>query len=164
MGVIVQIFTGIIFSVFLAAHPFYVSVCEINVNEEQKNIQVMQRIFADDFEDTLNKKYNLQLDILAMEDLSSLDSLIAAYYREHFSISLDGQPHVMNFVGSEVEEDVVWCYMEAAFKQDFKEISIHNGLLMDEIDEQNNLVHVTKNGKIKSLKLSSNKRAGTLLF
>lgn len=164
MGVFVHYFTGIVFSFFLTVHPFYVSVCEIIVVEEKKSIQVMQRIFADDLEETLNKKYNLQLDVMALKDLKATDSVLSAYYEEHFAMTLDGEKADFTYLGAELEEDVVWCYLEASYEHDFREILVHNSLLMDEFEGQNNIVHVTKGGEIKSIKLTENKQDGILKF
>jgi hypothetical protein len=157
-------FTAIVFSLFLAVHPFYVSVCEIEVKEEHKTVQVMQRIFADDLEQSLNKKYNLQLDVLVMKDLSAIDSLLGVYFAQHLWIEADGKRIKLRFLGAEAEQDVIWCYLEGQFDRLPAQWLIHNGVLMDEIESQSNIVHLTVGGKIKSLRLSSGKRQGIIKF
>ena len=57
-------FLPIVIPLFLSLfHPFHVSVCDVDFNEETKSIQLSQRIFLDDFEQALNKKYEINLII-----------------------------------------------------------------------------------------------------
>ena len=38
-------------------HPFYISVTEINQNPKEKTLEISCKLFAEDFETTLNKEY-----------------------------------------------------------------------------------------------------------
>src|SRR5438067_957342 len=60
-------------------HPFYISVTEINHNAKDKTIEISCKMFADDFEQILEKNYKTQLDIASDKDKASFDKLIPDY-------------------------------------------------------------------------------------
>ncbi len=93
-------------------HPFYVSVTEIVHNKSTGTIQVSVRIFFDDFEKALEKKYKTKVNILKPADRKALDGLIAAYIKEHLKILGNGRPLGLKYQGYEIEEDAAWCYFE----------------------------------------------------
>ncbi|MDX1427458.1 MAG: DUF6702 family protein, partial [Salegentibacter mishustinae] len=45
------------------AHEFYLSVTEIEYNNEKQSLQIITRVFIDDFEDVLNERYGADLQL-----------------------------------------------------------------------------------------------------
>ncbi|WKK75939.1 hypothetical protein QYS49_00275 [Marivirga salinae] len=135
-------------------HPFYVSITDLVYKEDAKSVQIMHKVFVDDFEQTLNKHYNVRLDILAMENTSEIDEMVKDYYSKRFAVSIDGKEKEITYIGSELEENVLWVYQEIYKVRKPKKFRITNTVLFDEFDTQSNLVHTDLGGEIKTLRLT----------
>ncbi len=141
-------------------HPFHVSVCDVEFNEEAKSIQLSQRIFLDDFEQTLNEKYRVNLVI--DDELSKVhrDSLIEVYLFESLHISVDGKEKKGIYIGNEIEGDAMWCYIEYKGVTKFKSLKIKSIVLIETFEDQANIIHFTYGDYEKSIKLDNIKTTG----
>jgi hypothetical protein len=135
-------------------HPFYVSVTEINQNAAEKSLEISVKLFADDFEHTLEKAYKAQLDITSDKDKASFDKFVPDYIAKHFALAVDGKPAKLNYVGYEKEKESVYCYFEVNNTPTAKRLDITSNLLYELTQEQINIMHITVNGKRQSSKLS----------
>jgi hypothetical protein len=154
---------GLIFTIS-GLHPFHVTVTELIYKEDDKAVQIMHKIFVDDFEQTLNKAYGVNLDILALKDTKSIDSLVSDYLSKKFSIAIDGKKEEIVYLGSELEENVLWCYQEIYKVRRPKIFRITNEVMFEEFDDQSNLVHTTLNGELKTLRLQHNEGTAEVSF
>lgn len=143
---------GLIFSIN-GLHPFHVTVTELIYKEDQKSVQVMHKIFIDDFEQTLNKAYGVNLDILAMDNTEGIDSLVSDYLSKKFKVQINGKDQELVYLGSELEDNVLWCYQEIYKVRRPKIFTITNEVMFEEFDDQSNLVHTTLNGELKTVRL-----------
>ena len=134
-------------------HPFYVSVTRIDENSKEKRLEVSCKIFTDDFEKTLRMHYKGHIDLLNPPDRSAMNSVISDYIEKHLTISVDGNPVKMQFVGYEKDEEGVECYFQVNNISVNKTIGVFNNLLFEYKPEQTNIVHVTVKGKRKSRQL-----------
>lgn len=155
-------FIAVLISNFI--HPFHVTVCEIEHDLDTKALQVSQRMFLDDLEETLHKTYNVRLDIMHPEDKSLRDSLIQDYVLKHLIITVDGKPRNRTYVGHEIEGDVMWSYVEYHGVKKLESVDITNTVFFDIYDDQSTIVHVTFNGKTKSKRLTRQKPAEHFYF
>lgn len=138
-------------------HPFYVSVTEIVHNKTTGTIQVSVRVFFDDFEKALEKKYKKKVNILKPADKKEVDGLVAAYLTDHLKLTANGKLLELKYQGYEIEEDAAWCYFETAKVSAVKQLGVDNDILFDQHTSQSNMVHVIINGKRKSSKLDNPK-------
>lgn len=136
-------------------HPFYVSVTEIVHNKNTGTVQVSVRVFFDDFEKALEKKYKKKVNIIKPVDRKELDVLIAAYIKVHLKISANGKMLNLKYLGYEIAEDAAWCYFESADAGPVKQLNIKNDLLFEQHESQSNMIHVIVDGKRKSTKLDN---------
>lgn len=154
----------IAFSSFSAFHKFYVSVTEIEYNTKAKSLQIISRVFTDDFENLLKKRYDKDLRLEAGNETPEVASYIKKYLDQKLQIRVDNKPVQINYLGKEYENDVILLYIEVTEIQDFKEISVKNEVLVDLFREQKNLVHVEHRGETKSLVLLEGNEEGSLSF
>ena len=138
-------------------HPFYVSVTEVVQHKNTGQVQVSSRIFFDDFERALEKRYKTKVNILKPADRKLVDGLIAAYIKEHLQISANGKILSLKYLGYEIEEDAAWCYFEAADAGPIKHLSIKNDILFEQHESQSNMIHAIVSGQRKSTKLDNPK-------
>ncbi|MGJ3235328.1 DUF6702 family protein [Marivirga sp.] len=145
-------------------HPFYVSITDLVYKEDTKSVQIMHKVFVDDFEQTLNKHYNVNLDILAMESTAEIDEMVKDYFSKRFAVSIDGKEQDITYIGSELEENVLWVYQEIYKVRKPKKFRITNTVLFDEFDTQSNLVHTDLGGEIKTLRLTEGDGTQEVVF
>lgn len=139
-------------------HPFYVSVTEIVHNKTTGTIQVSVRIFFDDFEKALEKKYKKNVNILKPASRKEVDELISAYIKDHLKVSANGKPVELKYQGYEIEEDAAWCYFETSKVNAVKLMNVENDILFEQHAAQSNMIHVIVDGKRKSTKLDNPKK------
>lgn len=143
-------------SIFLL-HPFHVSVMEVVHKPEERLVQVSIRIFLDDLELALRAATeNNSLDITDTTATEYLEEEIGKYVKSRFTVTTH-KNLIFNYLGFEYDQDVLWCYFEASKVKKFDELKISNKLLIEAFDDQENLIHVRKDGKVKSFRLSVSK-------
>ena len=145
------------------AHDFYVSLCEINYNRETSSLEVAVKIFSDDLEAALSAR-GVSENEQEADSSETNDVYIDRYLRR--CIRLQASDAVLNweYLGSEAELDVVWCYLEISGIREPAELTITNKLLTDIYEEQLNIVHVNVGNHKKSLLLSLNTPTKTIRF
>ncbi len=152
-------------SIFLLLHPIHLSVSEINYSEKDKALQITSRIFIDDLETSVRKKTNQpELDILKPNAGQTTDQLVSAYINDHFKIKLDGKPQKLNYLGHEIEDAAIICYIEIEKVKKFKILEVLNDIIQETHEDQSNLVHVSYQGPVKSLRLTRDKPVDILTF
>ena len=148
----------------LVMHPLHVSVTEIEMDEKDKRLEIMMRVFADDLELTLRQNLGQpDLDILGMTDLDR-DDVISLYLKDHFKIQLDGKAQKANYLGHEQDDLAFVFYIETPNVQKWKSIQIQNDIIMETYADQSNLVHVTVGETVRSLRLTKDKPVDKLSF
>ena len=156
---ILLVIGSLILSLF---HPFHVSVCDVEYDEEAKSIQLSQRVFLDDFEQALNKKYNTNLIIDDESTKVFRDSLIQIYLFESIHLRIDGKEKKRVFIGNEIEDDAMWCYIEYKGIKKFKSLEIKSTVLIETFNDQANIIHFSYGEYDKSIKLDKLKSTGTI--
>ena len=61
---------------FTAAHKYYVSVTQIDYVEDRESVQIITRIFIDDFENVLRQRYDSSLVLNDNRDEEEIDNYI----------------------------------------------------------------------------------------
>ncbi|PVX45256.1 hypothetical protein C8C85_1039 [Flavobacterium sp. 103] len=143
-GIVVALLLFFAFSISsFGVHKFYMAIYQINYAPEKKMLQVTSRIFVDDLNKTLEKKYNRKFFLgTDKETVESLD-LLKKYLAENFTIKVNGQPKTMNFLSKEMDGDVLVCYLNVKEISKINALEIYNSVLIDCFAEQQNIVHVT---------------------
>jgi hypothetical protein len=160
----------LVFGIFLLSltsfgfHKFYVAVYQINYAHEKGMLQITSRIFADDLNKALEKKYNKKLylgtDKESPEDLA----LLKKYLSEHFTIKVNGQSRPVNFLSKELEGDVLICYSSVKDIPKLKSLEVYNAVLVDWDSEQQNIAHFTVLGTKQSFLFTASSTKRMLKF
>lgn len=137
-------------------HPLYVSVTEINHNVTDKTMEVSCKIFTDDFEKGIAEVLKKKVDLIKPANQEEANKLVNEYIQKHIHIIADGKALKLEFIGFELERDVIWSYFQATNQPAApKKISVKNNILYETYDSQINMMHVTVGGKRKSYKVSN---------
>lgn len=132
-------------------HKFYVGVFQIDYVKEKKAIQITTRLFIDDLEKALHKKYKKHFYITTKDEVSDANVYIEQYLEEKLKIKVNNRIQKMTFLAKEQEDNIVICYLKIDFKEKLKELDITNNVLTDVFSEQQNLVHLNINSNKKTL-------------
>ncbi|MDX1760808.1 MAG: DUF6702 family protein [Christiangramia sp.] len=148
------VFILILFSSFtMKDHETYLSVTEIEYNKEAQSIQIISRVFIDDLENVLSKRYQQEIGMSYKEDLEKNKALIQKYIDKKLKISVDGKEQKLKLLGSKFDADQVVLFIEATGVKSFKDVEVENLILTDLFDSQKNIVHVKKDKTIESMLL-----------
>lgn len=134
-------------------HPFHVSVTEINHNAKDKTLEISCKIFTDDFEDALTRKYKTKIDLVQPRDKPAMDKLVNDYINSHLAIKADNKTAVMNYIGFEVENEAVYVYLQVNDVATVKKAEVTNSVLHDVFTDQTEIIHFIENGNRKSVKI-----------
>lgn len=145
-------------------HPFYISLTEIRFNEQNKSLEISQKIFWDDLEVALGDMYGTKINFLNPQNPEDLDKMIEEYLLKHNQIIVNNQKVKLVYVGYEVEEDAAWFYLEALRVSNPKRVEIKSDILIEHFPGQQNIVNFFVANKPKSLILQKGKESGTLSF
>jgi hypothetical protein len=143
-------------------HPFYVSITDMHYNAKESSIQIAQRLFWDDLEVALSRKYNVAVDIVAQKPDGKLDDLIQEYLLVHNEIYLNGKKQKIEYIGYEIEEDVAWFYMHIENAPKPSTVRIFNSVLTDYFPEQKNIGNFYLSDRPKSVITDKRKPDKTL--
>jgi len=147
------LFKWLLVASVLAAHPFYVSVTEINHNAKEKTLEISCKMFAEDLEKVLETDYHQKVDLSDEKQHETNNRLIRDYLQKHLSVKVNGKDTPLALIGFEKENEALWGYLDADSILLVKKIEVTNTLLHDFSRDQINLVHVIENGVRKSTKL-----------
>jgi hypothetical protein len=139
-----------------SVHKFYMAIYQINFAPEKKMLQITSRIFLDDLNKGLEKKYNKKAFLGSDKESAEDVNLLKKYLAENFTIKVNGQTKTMNFLSKEMDGDVLVCYLNVKEISKINAIEIHNSILIDCFPEQQNITHVTVLGDKKSILFTDN--------
>ena len=161
---ILNTFIGLFFLMLMSfgVHKFYVSIYQINYAPEKKMLQITSRIFIDDLNEILHKKYNKKTFIGESNEAPEDVVLMKKYILEHFSIKVNGQQKAINYLSKELEGNVVICYYNVKEISKIKTLEIQNTALFDLNSEQQNIIQTNFNGNKQSLLLTNDNIKGML--
>lgn len=136
-------------------HPFHVSVSDIKYKEDKKAIQISTRIFLDDLEMALRAYTgNEKLDILDQGSWDFINTNLEKYLLDRMKLwDEKGREYELNYIGAEIEEDVMWCYIEIEKVKKLEQVKVWNSILHEVWSDQENLVHFRAFDKVQSARL-----------
>lgn len=132
-----------------SSHKFYVSISQVDLNRDTRSLEISMRVFTHDLIDAIKgDKEDLLLLGSDKENPEAAD-IIVKYLNDNFAI-LQGKHNLdFNFIGFELENDIIWMYLEVPFKK-FSDFQIENKLIMDLYPDQKNIVNFRDSGSTKS--------------
>ena len=93
-------------------HKYYLSLTQIEYNENEKSLQVIINVFMDDIELALNKDYSIDLNLTTKKEPKNVDQYFKKYLKEKLSFKYKDNDLTFNYLGKEYEGDLVYFYLE----------------------------------------------------
>lgn len=163
-AIFLSIILILLFSSFIPLHKYYLSLTEVTINSKKHTLDVSSKLFIDDFESELGKIENKKIDLSIALKSKEVEQLLFNYLNKNFKINVGGKLQKLEYVGYEIENDAIWCYMEVAHFKEKGTISILNTLLYERFPEQSNLINITWDGVSKTAKLSNPEKLAEFIF
>lgn len=145
-------------------HDFHVSITNAELNESTNSLQISMKLFTEDLEDAIKDEHQIELKLEDEKEYPQADSLIFAYVTRHFWIKSGGEKLNMNFVGRELEQDIVFIYLEVADMPGVNTLSVSNTIFFDRFDDQSNIVNIEIGSDLESAFLEKSNPKKTLKF
>ena len=147
-----------------ADHKFYVSTTNIEYVPQKQSIQIITKIFIDDIEDVLQKRYDPSISIATTKEKEKDVAYMKQYILQKLKISVNGKPATLHYIGREYDIDVVNAYIEITGVKQLNSIEVKNEVLMDLFEEQQNIIHIRTPETRRSFILDSDNPKDMLNF
>jgi len=156
------LFVAIISCFAFTTHKFYTAIYQINFVPKKKEVQITTRIFVDDLNEALEKKFR-QKTFLGSDNETSEDvDFLKKYLSEKFTLKINGQKKPMLFLSKEVEDNILICYLKCVAISKITTIDVQNTIITEVHSEQQNIIQAHFNNKKSSLLLDAENYKGML--
>ena len=149
---------------FVPVHKYYLSLTEVQINTQKHTLDLSCKLFIDDLESVLGKIENKKIDLSLSVKSKEVEQLLFNYLNKNFKINVGGKLQKLEYVGYEIENDAIWCYLEVSHFKEKGTVSILNTLLYESFPEQSNLINITWDGVSKTAKLSNPDKLAEFVF
>jgi hypothetical protein len=143
-------------------HKFYVSIYQINYASEKKMLQITSRLFVDDVNAVLYKKFGKKTFLGEKNESQEDVNLMKKYILDNFSLKVNGQLKPINYLSKEMEGNVIICYYNIKDISKIKSLEVKNSALIELNSEQQNIIQSTIYGEKQSLLLTEETLSGML--
>lgn len=165
MSKIIQNIVFLVLFVMLTSmgiHKFYTSIYQINYVPQKKMIQITSRIFIDDLNNALEKRFHTKSFIGTNKETPQDEQVMKTYLAEKFSLKVNGTLKPMSFRSKEIEANVLICYFRITDIPKITKLEIENSALTELNSDQQNIIQANISGEKQSLLLTSENFKGML--
>lgn len=106
---------------------------------DEKTFEVSFKIFWDDFETIIQKKYGVYLKLTQADERKDKEMYFSKYISDHFIVKADGKLIEGNYKKGEIRDKSIWLYYSYPCSPDTKRMEVEDKLMMDMFDDQTNL-------------------------
>jgi hypothetical protein len=146
-------------TLFSFLHPVHVSLLNIDIEPDTGNIQIVFKLFSDDFERIILQKYNVQLNITQKVDPGEQIETVNKYIKESFEMVINGKKiENWEFVRNELDDLAIWLFYSSKYTGNIESVSLKDEVMMDLFDNQTNLVIFTYGDKQNGYRLNNKNR------
>lgn len=144
------------------AHPFYVSICQVDFNKLKGTLEISIKVFADDLLLGLKTAGSSKIYLGEKQENPDTDKYIFDYLKSTLKFTVNDKSEEYIFVGREMQSDVIWIYLEINNIKELRKIEVDCGLLTEVLKTQSNIIQINDGNSIKSLLLNKRKQNDTL--
>ncbi|RYJ52783.1 hypothetical protein DR871_001645 [Flavobacterium petrolei] len=159
-------FFGLLFLTLTSfgVHKFYVALYQVNYAPEKKMLQITTRIFVDDLNIAVGKKYSKKINLGSENESVDDINFLKKYFSEKFYIKVNGQTKSIHFLSKEMEGDVLICYFSIKEIQKINSLEIYNAVITEGNSEQQNIMHFNVSGVKNTLLFTESTSKGMLKY
>lgn len=144
--------------VLLVFHPVHVSVTSMEYSKGEKIFLVSFKVFTDDFETIVERKYGVNLNLGKEDELKNAGEYFNRYFRESFSFIVNGEDlKEPVFLEKKMNDIAVWLYYRYPISCSVEKVEIMNIIMLDMFMDQSNLLIFKYNDFEKGFIFNRNK-------
>lgn len=122
-------------------HKYYVSTTDMYYKPEKQQLQLVVRVFTDDFSAALSKHTHEQIKLDPdNKPNEELDSLLGDYFKTHFEVYELSENVTFSFVGWEYNQDQTHLYASFDNLPEVEALEWSNTFLFSTFPDQKNIV------------------------
>lgn len=140
--ILLLMFLGVGSLQFSTNHKFYVSTTEIDYRPDLETLQITVKVFTDDFQNLLQKRYESDLTLDPDSDSKKIDTYSTRYFRQKLNLNVDAKPVALQFLGKTYDIDQTTLFLQVTDVPVFQTLTVENTLLFELFDDQQNIVRV----------------------
>ncbi|MCJ8211459.1 hypothetical protein MUY27_17200 [Mucilaginibacter sp. RS28] len=141
-------------SIVSRRHPLHVATVELNYNNTDQKLEATCTLFADDFEQALEKQFHRKADLNKKELHQQMDEMVSAYIQSNLNVNLNNKKVILHYLGFENEREAINVYLESDKLPMPSVIESNTSLLYNLYDDQMVIVHITAKGVRKSSRVN----------
>ena len=145
-----------------AAHPYYVGVTEVSIETAKKDIRVSCKLNMNDVQLTLSQTAGKAIDLSTITPANQLS--LSALIQSGLTVQVGSKRINLAFLGYSVEDDAIWCFLEAKNIKYYPRISVCNNLLYNQFESQTHFIHCIVNGGRKSSKITNPEKCAMFVY
>lgn len=130
---------------------------QIEYNQKAKRIEITARIFVDDLNAALEKKYHKKTFLGSKQESLEDENLLKKYLSEKCTITVNGMPKKLIFVSKELQENTLIYYLKINEVSKISKLEIENSVLTEVFETQQNIIQSTINKEKNSFLLTIDK-------
>ena len=124
-----------------AAHDFHASITEMEYNPERQRLEVSMKLFSNDLEADITRHVDPEFAIGDYAD-SLRNERLQQYLRSRFRVSSAQKTHEWSWVGSQVDINVTFLFLEVPMPGKPEILEIENSVLLERFADQVNIVNL----------------------
>jgi len=160
-----QILLALVIGLYSLLHPVHVSLLSVDLDPETGKIEIVFKLFSDDFERIILNNYNVDLDITSKVDPGEKVDAINKYIAESFEMRINGiKIDDWEYTGNQMNDEAIWLYYKNMWPGKMQEVSITNEIMMDFHEDQTNMVIISWSDTQNGYSLNNKKRDITLVL
>ena len=140
------------------------AIFQVNYVPEKKMLQITSRIFVDDLNLAIEKKYGKKVSLGSEKESVDDQGVLKKYFTENLQIKVNGQSKPVAFLSKELEGDVLICYCRVTDVAKLHSAEITNTLLTHWNSEQQNILHFTAFGNKQTVLFTASNKTEVLKF
>jgi hypothetical protein len=127
-----------------AAHPVHVSVTNLEVDRNKREIAITQKLYTEDYSLLFYHLYEKNVRFIAGKDLTEGElSVIEGYMNTAFYLEVGEKRLPMTYAGKEQDEESIWMHYSCKLPEDISSVTLTNNVLLALFEDQTNLVIVS---------------------
>lgn len=145
-------------------HKFYMAIFQVNYVPEKKMVQITSRIFVDDLNLAIEKKYGKKVFLGSDKESSEDQQILKKYFTDNLMITINGEPQPVIFLSKELDGDILVCYSKIVSVAKLQSAEITNTMLTNWNSEQQNILHFNAFGKKETFLFTPSNKTEMLKF
>lgn len=144
------------------AHPYYVGVTEVSIETAKKDIRVSCKLNMNDVQLNLSQTAGKAIDLSNITPANQ--QLLSVLMQTGLTVQMGSKRINLAFLGYSIEDDAIWCFLEAKNIKYYPRVTVCNNLLYNQFESQTHFIHCTINGGRKSFKVVNPEKCATFVY